>query len=602
MDRCDISSIIENKQIKTVFQPIISLRDGSILGYEALSRVSGENSHITPDILFDCAQKYNLLLDLEYLTRTVAITNASEKILKINSKYKIFINISTIALQDNNFKTGFTKNMLRALSIEEKNIIFEITEKHATDDIHMFKSLITHYKDQNFQIAIDDLGSGYSGLNLISEISPHYVKIDMNLIRGINNNRLKQGLLRGIVEFSNIASILLIAEGIESQEELETVVNLGVQYGQGYYIQIPREDITETDTIFLKILRDINIKKNNFQARRLSDIYIKNLCTHIHLASPRDQIGEIYASYANNPDFTGLCVLSGGVPVGIVTRENLFRMLGGQFGFSLHNRKPITEVMDREFLSVDEKESVNIVSGLSMSRPRDKLYDFIVVTGDQRYLGIVTIKNLLLKATEIEIFSAKHQNPLTGLPGNVFIEKELSTCINGASKFSVAYIDLDNFKAYNDIYGFERGDCVLKLLADRMKELVSDACFVGHVGGDDFVAVVYGHVTDEYFADALDKFSSEVLYFYNNADIRNGYITACDRDNKVRRFPLLSVTCVVVNNKRCSYASIHDLSETLARLKKSAKANKLTRYQGERRRHGENSPLFLSAGIATASP
>ncbi|MDR1658909.1 MAG: GGDEF domain-containing protein [Desulfovibrio sp.] len=578
---------MENRQIKTVFQPIVSLRDGSVLGHEALSRVSGENSHITPDVLFDFAQKYNLSPELEYLTRTIAITNASEKILKRNTNAKIFINISTTALQDNCFRTGFTKNMLHTLHLEEKNIIFEITEKHATDNIHTFKSLINHYKEQNFQIAIDDLGSGYSGLNLISEISPHYVKLDMNLIRDINNNRLKQGLIRGIVEFSNIASILLVAEGIESQEELETVVNLGVQYGQGYYIQMPCEDLIDLDAIFLKVLRDINAKKNNFHARSLSGIYIKNLCTHIHIASPHEQVRDIYAVHANNADFTGICVVSGGVPVGIVTRENLFRVLGGQFGFSLHNRKSVAEIMDREFLAVDERESVNIVSGLAMSRPRDKLYDFIVVTGDQRYLGIVTIKNLLIKTTEIEIFTAKHQNPLTGLPGNVFIEKELSACISGASKFSVAYIDLDNFKAYNDIYGFERGDCVLKLLADKLKELVSDVCFIGHVGGDDFVAIVYGHVTEDYFADALDKFSSDVLYFYNNDDIRNGYITAHDRDNRIRRFPLLGVTCVLVNNAHCSYASIHDLGETLARLKKSAKANKFTRYQGERRRRRE---------------
>ncbi|MDR2745361.1 MAG: EAL and GGDEF domain-containing protein [Desulfovibrio sp.] len=602
MDIRTVLSIIENRQIKTVFQPIISLRDGKVLGYEALSRVSGENSHITPDVLFNAAQKYNLLLDLEYLSRTIAIMNASEKILKNNSNSKVFINVSTIAMQDNCFRTGFTKNMLNSLNIEEKNIIFEITEKHATDNIYMFKTLINHYKDQNFQIAIDDLGSGYSGLNLISEISPHYVKLDMNLIRGINNNRLKQGLIRGIVEFSNIASILLIAEGIESQEELETIVNLGVQYGQGYYIQMPREDIIEVDAIFLKVLRGINIRKNNFQARRLSDIYIKNLCAQIHIASPHEQIRDIHATYANKPDFTGLCVLSGGVPVGIVTRENLFRILGGQFGFSLHNRKLITEIMDREFLAVDEKEPVNIVAGFAMSRPRDKLYDFIVVTSDQHYRGIVTIKNLLIKATEVEIFTAKHQNPLTGLPGNVFIEKELSACISGASKFSVAYIDLDNFKAYNDIYGFERGDCVLKLLADKLQELVSDVCFIGHVGGDDFVAIVYGHVTEEYFADALDKFSSEVLYFYNNDDIRNGYITAHGRDNKVRRFPLLSVTCVIVDNKRCSYAGIHDLSETLARLKKSAKASKLTRYRGERRRRGEAPPQPFFSEIAADAP
>ncbi|MDR2054391.1 MAG: CBS domain-containing protein [Desulfovibrio sp.] len=141
----------------------------------------------------------------------------------------------------------------------------------------------------------------------------------------------------------------------------------------------------------------------------------------IHIASPHEQIKDIYASYADDPDFTGLCILSGDVPVGIVTRENLLRALGGQFGFSVRDREPIAEIMDREFLAVDEKEPVNIVAGLAMARPRDKLYDFIVVTGEQRYLGTVTIKNLLMKTAEAEIFTADRQNPPTGLPGNVFI-------------------------------------------------------------------------------------------------------------------------------------------------------------------------------------
>jgi GGDEF domain-containing protein/predicted transcriptional regulator len=457
----------------------------------------------------------------------------------------------------------------------ESDIIFEITEKNTTSDMKSFKNIIDHYKEQKFNIAVDDLGAGYSGLNLISEIAPQYVKLDMHLIRNIYTDRLKQGLIRGIVEFSNISNISLIAEGIEHQEELETLVNLGVQYGQGYYIQKPDEDILKPSYVFYNILRDINARKNSIYSRNLSDIHIRNICTHSPTVSPDAKIEDVYARYAKRPDFTGLCVLDhNGAPIGIVTRETLYRALGGAFGFSLYSKKAITEIMDTDFLIVDERKTIDLVSDLAMNRPHDKLYDVIVVVSGERYFGVVTVKTLLLKTTEIEVATARHQNPLSGLPGNFIIERQLANMLEAQPQFSVAYIDLDNFKAYNDAYGFEYGDCVLKLFADKLKDLVSDDCFIGHVGGDDFVAIVGGHVTEEFFSDVLERFRTEVLYFYNQADIKNGYITARGREDCVERFPLLDTTCVVADNKDREYANVAELGEHLACLKKVAKTHK----------------------------
>jgi EAL domain-containing protein (putative c-di-GMP-specific phosphodiesterase class I)/GGDEF domain-containing protein len=568
-----IASILKQRTIKTVFQPIVSLRDGGILGYEALSRVTGEYSYLSAEELFAEAHEHNLLWDIEYLTRSIAIKTASD-IIRNNYRVKIFINVSSSIMQDARFNAGFTKNILSSLHIDEENIVFEITEKKAVEDINLFKNLVNHYKGQKFKIAVDDLGSGYSGLNLISDIIPHYAKLDMQLIRNIHKDRLKQGLVKGIVEFSNISNILLIAEGIESQEELEIVCNLGVQYGQGYYIQIPKENVVPTDQIFLHVLRDINIRKNHIYGRTASDIYIGNICTHTHTALPNERIKDLYTLYANNSDFIGLCIVGSGIPVGIITRENLYRAFGSQFGFSPNNNKTISEIMDRDFLAVDEKEPMNVVSGLAMSRAHNKLYDFVVVTNDQRYSGIVTIKDLLIKTTEIDIFAVKHQNPLTGLPGNILIEQELAKCVTGLTRFSVAYIDLDNFKAYNDIYGFESGDRVLKLLSDILKELISEICFIGHTGGDDFIVIVHDHINECYFSDILYKFSQEVLRFYNEDDLKKGYITAMDRNGRIRKFPLLNATCVITGNRCCTYNSTHDLVEKLAQLKKMEKARR----------------------------
>ncbi|MEA4849531.1 MAG: GGDEF domain-containing protein, partial [Clostridiaceae bacterium] len=394
---------------------------------------------------------------------------------------------------------------------------------------------------------------------------------DMNLIRNVDKDSLKYALVKGMVEFSKVSNIFLIAEGIETYEELDVLVNLGVQYGQGYLIQEPDSEVQEIRQDVLQELKKINLKKNHTSQSVISNIYISNICTTTGTVSPNEMVPEVYKIFKENPDCFGLCVIENGLPVGIVTKEKLALRLSGHYGFALNQNKTISQIMDKDFLSVDYKTSVSIVSSMALSRSLDKLYDFIVVTEDDKYIGTVTIKDLLQKTTEIEISAAKHQNPLTGLPGNLIIEQKLNQCITSAGDFSVAYFDIDNFKAFNDVYGFENGDMIIKLLADILRQHVSDEQFVGHVGGDDFVVIVREHVTEEYFKEITEQFELEVLDFYNLNDIQNGYITTTNRRGEVEQFPLITLTSVVINNKIGTFKNVFELTEMLAGLKKSAK-------------------------------
>ena len=129
--------------------------------------------------------------------------------------------------------------------IAPHNVIFEITERNVITDMNGFMVTIDHYKSQDYRIAIDDAGAGYSGLNLISDVNPNYIKLDMKLIRHVDTDSVKFAIVKGMVELSKASNIQLIAEGIETSEELDTLVNLGVQYGQGYFIQQPAAEIME---------------------------------------------------------------------------------------------------------------------------------------------------------------------------------------------------------------------------------------------------------------------------------------------------------------------------------------------------------------------
>ena len=569
-----LDEIIQYKRIKTVFQPIISLKDGSILGHEALSRITGESEIKNPEELFALASRYNRLWELEQLCRTTAFEAAFRFMIPPYDKM-LFVNVNPNTMHDDNFNKGFTKEILLQHHIMPHNIIFEITERNVIADMSGFMQMIDHYKGQDYKIAIDDAGSGYSGLNLISDVKPNFIKIDMKLIRDIHKDRLKYALVKGMVEISRVSNIALIAEGIENHKELETIIDLGVQYGQGFLIQKPYDKILEIRAEVLQKINEFNEKYSKASLNSVSNTWIRNISTFTKIVPSNISANNVYNIFKNNKELFGLCIVENEIPVGIITYEKLALKMSGHYGFSLNQNKCISELMDKDFLSVDHQTPISTVSYLAMLRQSDKLYDFIVVTDAGKYVGTVTIKDLLQKTTEIEVDNAKNSNPLSGLPGNHVVEHRIRQCIEDNTAYSVAYVDIDNFKAYNDTYGFEKGDLVLKLLASILKERIPSEHFIGHIGGDDFVVILQEHIQEDYFYEIEEVFAREVQSLYHQEDIDNGYIITTNRRGETEKFPLITVTVVVENNQYQSFHNVYELTEVLAAKKRKEKMRKL---------------------------
>lgn len=401
--------IIENRKIKTVFQPIISLTSGTILGHEALSRITYNCDIKNPDMLFRAAGENNRLWELETLCRTIALETAFKYMIPPYNK-KLFINVNPNTMHDDKFKKGFTKEFLSKYNITPNNVIFEITERNVIADMLGFRSTVNHYKSQDYKIAIDDAGAGYSGLNLISDINPNYIKLDMNLIRGVDKDSLKYALVKGMVELSKVSNIHLIAEGIETYEELTTLINLGVQYGQGYYIQKPDFNIKDINKNVVDAIRELNLFRNIISNSNISHTMIKSICTPTQAVGKDMPVTDVDDIFKKNIDCFGLCILENNIPIGIITREKLALKLSGQYGFTLHQNKAIASIMETDFMCVDYKKPISSVSTMAMARANDKLYDFIVVTENDNYLGTVTIKDLLEKTSEIKITMEKPQS------------------------------------------------------------------------------------------------------------------------------------------------------------------------------------------------
>lgn len=303
----------------------------------------------------------------------------------------------------------------------------------------------------------------------------------------------------------------------------------------------------------------------------LSGIYIGNLSTENVTVKPGDTAEDVYGLFLKNDMLSGVAVVQSGAVKGIVTRTRIDHIMSGQYGYSLNARRPVALIMDTKPLVVDFQAPIDIVSRQAMLRSASKLYDFIIVTNGGSYSGVVTIKDLLEKTMEIEVSDAKHQNPLSGLPGNLMIERNLEKCVFSSEPFTVLYLDLDNFKAYNDVYGFENGDNVIRFVAGILGQVVPESCFVGHVGGDDFIAILHSYQAQEFCQEIVEKFDRGVNTFYSEKDLRKGYITAKNRKGEEDQFPIMSISIAGVTNRNARFKNIYELSEYASNIKKKCK-------------------------------
>ncbi|MDT8902157.1 GGDEF domain-containing protein [Anaeroselena agilis] len=285
----------------------------------------------------------------------------------------------------------------------------------------------------------------------------------------------------------------------------------------------------------------------------------------------------------------GIVVVEEGKPVGLVMKNELYYRLGSQYGVPLYYKRPIRRLMDAHPLVVDYGLSLETVSRQAMAREEAKLYDLIIVTREGRYWGTVSIIDLLRHITDRQIRCAANANPLTGLPGNLVIEERLKSLVRGDKPFAVLYIDLDNFKAFNDRYGFEQGDRALLLTSDILSQAIvacddSGGDFLGHIGGDDFIIISRPEKAEPLCQSVITRFDREFRRLYAPDDLARGYITVLNRKGQEENYPLTTVSIAVVDNLERQFTNYLEIGEIAAQLKRRAKAIEGSVYLTDRRK------------------
>jgi EAL domain-containing protein (putative c-di-GMP-specific phosphodiesterase class I) len=233
-----IESIITKNSYKSLFQPMFGT-DGQLLAVEALFRgIDDKGELIAPGYLFELAQRARMTFQADLAARRSAVTMAAAGHLQ---DLLLFINFNPTSIYDPAYCLRSTVSTITELGFTPSNIVFEVTETDRVTNLDHLRGILAFYRRSGFKIALDDVGAGYSGLNLLKDLQPDYMKIDMHLVRDIDIDPFRQSIVTHICAIAAENDIKIVAEGIETTQELAWLKRTGVDLLQGYLFSKPVE-------------------------------------------------------------------------------------------------------------------------------------------------------------------------------------------------------------------------------------------------------------------------------------------------------------------------------------------------------------------------
>lgn len=568
--RLSVKEIIQHKLVTTHFQAIIDLKAARNLGFEALVRTSPKIERIPPDQLFARADETDCLAELDHLCLFTAL--ARSKVKKIESI--TFINVLPINLLAlcEYFKE---KAALKPLA----GVALEISEKYPLDDFVELKSHIQILRQCGALIAIDDLGAGYAGLKVWSEVQPDFVKIDRHFINHIDTDNIKREFVRSILEIARGIGCQVIAEGIETESELAVVLSIGITLGQGYLMHRPEE--YPTDQLAMgKISLQTKTSQRELLARPSEKI--SSIICKVTPLSPTDLVEDVYPLFSKDVSLHSMPVVKKGQPVGIVSRVQMLELFTNKNALIENTNKVIGSIMDRTPIVVDEQETLELLSYALTSKPNPDLNVGFIVTRDNEYVGMGTASDLLKHVTQNQNNHSRYSNPLTLLPGSVPVCEWLDDLLEAKNHFSLAHMSINHFALFNSIYGYSKGDDLIKLLADIItNHTVLGEEMVGHINSDNFVIVFRNENCEAKCNAILNDFKAAIPDFYNKQENESGFMRANHQAGQEVSARLASLAIGVV---KPTTESCHSSNEVMS-MAKSAK-NEAMRF--------DDNHLFLS--------
>ncbi len=542
--RGTISSLITSGGIVAALQPIVRLVNDTVIGYEALARFPPRARIHTPDQLFGAAAALNMQSAVDLACVRAALQAASNV-----GEADLFVNVLIGTLVDQSGVAALDKAVADA-RVDPAAVVLEFSEREPVPDLALLQRIAAELRARGFRIAVDDAGAGHASMRVIAELRPEFIKVDRSLITAIDADRARRALVVALLSFSGHIGARVIAEGIETQREQETLQSLGVQFGQGWLLGRPVLPHPLKGDTSMQV-----VDATWFAQRLVSPTRVASPASE---PAPPGAIAPVGASSVTRPRRALARALSDAA-LALQSEHDPMRILG-VMAEQMSRVVPVTEMA----IFVADYETFRLVPVLATGPDRDEIMAdsmaldagitgwafakgtpqnipdtsmhplarqipgtsyveesllLVPLVATEHKLGIINCWRLgvdQFSASELEaaslfahvaasawrnaqlygeLVNAAMTDPLTGLYNSRWLrdtgERDIARAGRDGKSLSLLLVDLDHFKAVNDSAGHAIGDIVLQRVAAQLRTAVRGADAVVRLGGEEFVVLLH---------------------------------------------------------------------------------------------------------------
>lgn len=552
--------------IGVAFQPVVNIHSGRCTGYEVLIDGVDPAQYTGTQAFLTAMHDQGRLAEVELEVRRLAAAKAAA--LPHIGERTLFFNLDCRAAASWAAISDLTATLFRPIAAQT------VCDLANVPDDGLPSAWTALLRRNGGLLAVDRLGDCARGLHLLHRADPDYLKIGRSLIERIDQDPRKRVVVAQLVGMAHTLGLQVVAVGVENSRECMVCRELGCDLVQGYFLQPPTAEPEQIADHFPQMENLLNTDRRRRQIDQRWIAQQLELVPAIRIDTP---MNKVFDRFARNPNESFLPVVDhAGQPLGILRERDMKNYAYSAFGKDLISNKALGR-SPRDFLvrcpitdiGTPLDQMMAIYSAIDAT-------EGLLVTEQMVYRGFLSARSIIRAMHEKTLARARDENPLTKLPGNAVITEYVGARIASAEESVLAYIDFDNFKPFNDTYGFRQGDRAILLFAELLRKGANpQSWFLGHIGGDDFFLGLSDCGEPEgrrTVAGLIRQFASDAESFYDADTRARGFITAQDRDGTPKQFPLLSASAVLLHLPvGAKSGSVDDISSLIAGKKKAAK-------------------------------
>ena len=583
---------IRSGEFFACYQPIFSGDGRQLVAMEALARWQHPLLGLVgPDKFIPVAEANGTIVPLGERIMELALQNCRYWRENGHPQLTVSVNVSTRQLKDRSFSQRVAR-LLQSIDIPAEALCCELTESLFVEHSNENTEQIFRLKELGVRLAIDDFGTGYSSLSYLKHLPVDYLKIDRSFIRDLDSNPDDRAIVTAVVAMARSLHLKVVVEGVETARHQQLLQELDCDLLQGYFFgkPMPRSDfeafLQRTPPVVGDLPPAVATAATENQPviqapaqppeEERSLQHVADMTLQIPPLRPADRLNTALDRFQTDKRLQVLPVVEQQQVVGILNRsEFIEEQVVGRIGYAFHinHSKKVRDLMLPVPLVIDAEAGIDEAARLLHGNAEGVRLENICVARRGDYLGVLDVRTLVEAITALNLKLAKGANPLTGLPGNESIQREITRRLAAGLPFEIAYLDIDNFKPYNDYYGFERGDLVIQMVAEilRLHGEGNSRNFCGHIGGDDFILITGPGSAVALGRQILREFEFRLPLLHGSGDFARGCYTTFNRKGELETFRLLSISVAIINTAGLQVTSYAQLASMASEVKKSAK-------------------------------